>query len=234
MTSKSKLRHCGHSPSTTFRAAYCQPNTNINCLIRRGAEASIPLFFFFLSIVDLQRGHFCRTAKWLSYTYLHILCHILFHSGLSQDIEKRYIQHTAGPLQTTGPCDVSILHLISFSLFKFCLDLPWLPVSFLLWGNNLENTESEHTSIYTAQIHIHIDISYGLPLMRGRRCWYLVLLKSGFLGSSVGKESACNAGDPSLIPGLERSREGIGYPLQYSWASPVTQLVKNLAAMRET
>ena len=39
----------------------------------------------------------------------------------------------------------------------------------------------------------------------------------GFLDSSVGKESACNAGDPSLIPGLGRSPgEGKGYPLQYS------------------
>ena len=39
-----------------------------------------------------------------------------------------------------------------------------------------------------------------------------------FPGSSVGKESACNAGDPGLIPGLGRSiGEGIGYPLQYSW-----------------
>ena len=50
----------------------------------------------------------------------------------------------------------------------------------------------------------------------------------GFLDSSVGKESACNAGDPSLIPGSGRSTgEGIGYPLQYSWASLVSQLVKN-------
>ena len=39
----------------------------------------------------------------------------------------------------------------------------------------------------------------------------------GFLDSPVGKESACNAGDPGLIPGWERSAgEGIGYPLQYS------------------
>ena len=39
----------------------------------------------------------------------------------------------------------------------------------------------------------------------------------GFPGSSAGKESACNAGDPSSIPGLKRSAgEGIGYPLQYS------------------
>ena len=56
-----------------------------------------------------------------------------------------------------------------------------------------------------------------------------------FPGSSVGKESAYNAWDPSSIPGLGRSTgEGIGYPLQYSWASLVAQLVKNLPAMRET
>ena len=42
----------------------------------------------------------------------------------------------------------------------------------------------------------------------------------GFPDSSVGKESACSAGDPSSIPGSGRSTgEGIGYPLQYSWAS---------------
>ena len=51
----------------------------------------------------------------------------------------------------------------------------------------------------------------------------------------VGKESASNAGDPGLIPGLGRSpEEGIGYPLQYSWASLLAQLVKNPSAMRET
>ena len=51
----------------------------------------------------------------------------------------------------------------------------------------------------------------------------------GFPGSSVGKESTCNAGDPDSIPVLGRSAgEGIGYPLQYSWASPVAQVVKNL------
>ena len=56
-----------------------------------------------------------------------------------------------------------------------------------------------------------------------------------FPHSSVGKESTCNAGDPSLILGSERSTgEGIGYPLQYSWASLVAQLVKNLPTMRDT
>ena len=57
----------------------------------------------------------------------------------------------------------------------------------------------------------------------------------GFPDSSVGKESACNAGDPGLIPGSGRSPgEGIGYPLQYCWTSLVAQLVKNPPAMRET
>ena len=46
-------------------------------------------------------------------------------------------------------------------------------------------------------------------------------------GSSAGKESACNAGDPSSIPGSGSSPgEGIGYPVQFSWASPVVQTVK--------
>ena len=61
------------------------------------------------------------------------------------------------------------------------------------------------------------------------------MLNRGFPDSSVGKESTCNAGDPSLIPGSGRSPgEGIGYPLQHFWASFVTQLVKNPPAMRET
>ena len=57
----------------------------------------------------------------------------------------------------------------------------------------------------------------------------------GFPDSSAGKESTCSTGDPGSIPGLGRSAgEGIGYPLQYSWASLVAQLVKNLPAMQET
>ena len=52
---------------------------------------------------------------------------------------------------------------------------------------------------------------------------------------SVGKESACNAGDPGSVPGSGRSAgEGIGYPLQCSRASTVAQLVKNLLPVEET
>ena len=57
----------------------------------------------------------------------------------------------------------------------------------------------------------------------------------GFPDSSVGKGSACNAEDRSLILGSGRSAgKGIGYPLQYSWVFPVAQQVKNPPAMQET
>ena len=56
-----------------------------------------------------------------------------------------------------------------------------------------------------------------------------------FPGSSALKESTCNAGDPGLIPRLGRPPgEGIGYLLQYPWASLVVQMVKNMHAMWET
>ena len=64
-----------------------------------------------------------------------------------------------------------------------------------------------------------------------RSAFFMVQLPQtlGFPDSSVGKESACNAGSPGLI-----AWEGIGYALQYSWASLVALLVKNLPSMRET
>ena len=62
----------------------------------------------------------------------------------------------------------------------------------------------------------------------------LFLVSWGFPDRSVDKESVCNAGDPSIIPGLGGSaREGIDYPLQYSWASLVAKVVKNPPAVRE-
>ena len=72
------------------------------------------------------------------------------------------------------------------------------------------------------------DHSEQLPLASGH-------LDLGFPGGSAGEESTCDAGDPCPIPGSGSSpEEGIGYPLQYSWASFVAQLVKNLPVMWET
>ena len=72
-----------------------------------------------------------------------------------------------------------------------------------------------------------IDSLLSEPLIR--------LPSMGFPHRSVGQESTCNAGDPGSIPGSGRSTgERLGYPLQYSWASLMAQLVKNLPAMWET
>ena len=77
-------------------------------------------------------------------------------------------------------------------------------------------------------------LSYSLEIEfpQGYSC--LIIIR-GFPCHSASKESACNAGNLGLSPGSGRSAgEGIGYLLQYSWASHVAQLVKNSPAMWET
>ena len=94
-------------------------------------------------------------------------------------------------------------------------------------------------SVFHVHKHLYLDVKpplnpgWALLEILDYTCQDLTILV--FPDSSVGKESACNAGDPGSIPGLGRSAgEGIGYPLQYSWASLVAQLVKNPPAMRDT
>ena len=73
--------------------------------------------------------------------------------------------------------------------------------------------------------------TFNLFKKKRKKMWHLWRAIKG----SVGEESTCNAGDPGSTPGLERyAREGIGYPLEYSWASLVAQMVKNLPATQET
>ena len=55
------------------------------------------------------------------------------------------------------------------------------------------------------------------PVEDRRRVRRELEIKIGLPGGSDGKESACNAGNPGLIPGSGRSPEGIGNPLQYSY-----------------
>ena len=89
----------------------------------------------------------------------------------------------------------------------------------------------KHKSFYFWWSPISSFLLLFVLLVLSKKLWPEV----DFPHSSVGKESTCNVGDPGLIPGLGRSAgEGIGYPLQYSWASLVAQLVKNLPAMWET
>ena len=82
----------------------------------------------------------------------------------------------------------------------------------------------------------NFTVSIYILLQAGKRkFWFLPITIQGFLGGSVDKESTCNAGDTGSIPGSGRSAgEVIGYPPQFSWASLVAQLVKNLPAAWET
>ena len=76
------------------------------------------------------------------------------------------------------------------------------------------------------------DVQAGFRKGRGARDQIANIHWMGFPHSSAGKESTCNAGDPSSIPGSGRSAgKGTGFPLQYSWTSLV---VKNLPTIRET
>ena len=69
----------------------------------------------------------------------------------------------------------------------------------------------------------------------GHTCTEIDYLGEFYSNSSTDKESSCNAGDPGSIPGSGRSpAEGIGFPLQYSWASLVAQMVKSPPVMQET
>ena len=97
----------------------------------------------------------------------------------------------------------------------------------------------------SVQERMYFEINYNKPRLKSRDITLLTkvhtdkamvfpIAMNGFPDSSVGKESTCNAGDPSLIPGSGRSPgEGLGYLRQYSWTSLVVQLVKNPPAMRE-
>ena len=90
-----------------------------------------------------------------------------------------------------------------------------------------QETKKFHMPHFTAKF-ILLWWSATKPIISPKQTWIK-------WHSSVRKESACNAGDPSSIPGSGRSSGGrIGYPLQSSWASLVAQLVKNPPAMQET
>ena len=93
----------------------------------------------------------------------------------------------------------------------------------------LEKEMTTHSSILAYKIPWTEEPS-KLQSMGLQRVFIIVAIYS-----SVGKESAFNAGDPSSFPGSGRSAgEGIGYPLGDSWASLVAQLVKNPPAVWET
>ena len=128
--------------------------------------------------------------------------------------------------------------MLSFDTQPFCF--PAINCSFLCvssFENVLQLSSVRLQGIMTWKYKKLIQKWALICLCMADSCWCVAetLHTKGFPGSLVGKESTCNAGDPSLTPGSGRSAgEGIGHPLQYSWTSLVAQLVKNLPAMWET
>ena len=108
------------------------------------------------------------------------------------------------------------------------------------WGKKFRNTAEWHSfpSLEVSPARLCLDH----PSSRTAKTPFSLLPTEielhlsywGFPCSSAGKESTFNAGEPSLIPGSERSTKGIGYPLKYSWVSLGAQLVKNPPATWET
>ena len=95
-------------------------------------------------------------------------------------------------------------------------------------------SKPQSSLIHKMQLLLHESVSLDCSNSVTSSGSPLILLRLLFPGSSPGKESACNAGDPGLIPGSGRSPgEGIGYPLQYSLSPLVAQLAKNPSAMQE-
>ena len=93
---------------------------------------------------------------------------------------------------------------------------------------NSSTMSSKHISRSVVASYSSLNIDHATDKFIFRLIW-------GFPGSSAGEESAYNARDTGLIPGSGIfPGEGIGYPHQYSWASLVAQMVKNLPAKQET
>ena len=118
--------------------------------------------------------------------------------------------------------------------------LEWVAISFsraifLIQGSNPDLSHCRQM-LYRLSHQGSNSKKYSLFIWNSNLTQYpLVSWILGFPGSSAGKESVCNAGDPTLIPGSGRyPGEGIDYPLQYSWAFLVAQTIKKPPAIQET
>ena len=155
---------------------------------------------------------------------------------------------------------ISVLPLIQWGLYRIGL-AGWgegHPESWLGWTVSFfehhakkaggiirkPRTHQGKSTLLTGQLSVSLSRCMGVLLSsliwalsphRFQDYRFAFKLIMGFPNSSAGKESTCNAGDPGLIPGSGRfPEEGIDYPFQYSWASQMTQTVKNLPAIRDT
>ena len=125
------------------------------------------------------------------------------------------------------PCNAGDANLIPVGETKIPLD--WEKLSFrTTTRESVRHQQIPSATTKTRHNQVKNKINYFFLKKRE----YILGPTSGFPDSSSGKEFTCYPGDTSSIPGSGRSAGGgIGYPLQYSWASLVAQLVKNLPAL---
>ena len=138
------------------------------------------------------------------------------------------------------------------NFFKFTWAFVYIFCTFLFFYSDLKGKQDQsifpliicsrvlsHSSfsliIFLITSHCKSWVIKWFPIAKKSSFAIIPNLYAGFSSGSAGKESACSAGDPGSIPGSGRSAgEGIGYPPQYSWASLVSELIKNPPVMRET
>ena len=170
------------------------------------------------------------------------------HSVMSSSLRPRESQHARPPCPSPTPgvysnsCPSSwwCHPAISSSVVPFSSCPQSLPASGSFSVSQLFTWGDQSIGVSASASVLPMNTQDWSPL--GWTGWISFLRKDYILrfevyqefpDSSVGKQSVCNAEEPSSISGLGRSRgEGIGYPLQYSWTSLVTQLVKNPPAMQ--
>ena len=145
--------------------------------------------------------------------------------AVSSHFLKTHLQAYSSPQelgQTTTNRDVWKIRQVSLSTSEIPLNIQTSGPCVTFWGKR--NCSSPQHFIFQS----FIKNSKGMIRTSGQTA-------GNHEGSSVGKESICNEGDPSSIPGLVSSPgEAIVYPLQYSWASLVAQMVKNPPAVWDT
>ena len=133
---------------------------------------------------------------------------------------------------------VYIFMLLDKVVYRWQLDLSVFSSAMCLWIFSLfdisvtnRNTKSVSSGLSVSLCSsVRFCLTYFDALLLGTytRSIIMSLMFWGFPCGPAGKESACNAGDPGSIPESERSAgEGIGYFLQYSWGSLVSQVVEN-------
>ena len=126
-------------------------------------------------------------------------------------------------------CSLSVLCLVTQSFLNLCNPMDYSLPSSSVHGNSPGNNTGVGCLALLQRNIPKLGIEPRSPTVQAD------CLPAEPPVNPSGSESTCNAGYPDSIPGSGKSAgEGIGYPLQYSWASLVSQLVKNPLAMQET